>query len=294
MSHPAVRGTCVSTILIGQISDLHIGFEPGNPDEPNMHRLRAVLERMFDGPNRLDLLLLTGDLTENGDQESYSALAAAIDAAPCPVLMIPGNHDTRAGLAAAFPDHVPTAGFQQIAAEAGDLRLLLLDTFDPGRHGGAFCEERAAWLCDRLAEAPDRPTIIAMHHPPFVSGIDWMDPDPAEPWIARFAGATSGHTQIRAVLCGHLHRAMVTGWQGAPLVVCPSTAPSVALNLSPIDAADPDGRALIRDAPPGYALHRWDGTRLVSHFERVGGYEDVARFDADLQPMIRGMLAERQ
>ena len=51
-------------MLIGQITDIHIGFEPGNPDEPNMHRLRAVLERLFDGPNRPDLLLLTGDLTE--------------------------------------------------------------------------------------------------------------------------------------------------------------------------------------------------------------------------------------
>lgn len=280
-------------VLIAQISDIHIGFEPGNPDEPNMHRLRAVLERLFDGPNRIDLLLLTGDLTENGDEASYAAIAAALASAPCPVLPIPGNHDTRAALAKAFPGQVPGSGYQNYAAEAGDMRMLMLDTFDPGRHGGAFCEERAAWLSARLAEAPGQPTMIAMHHPPFVSGIDWMDPDPGEPWIARFAAATSGHSQIKAIVCGHLHRSIVTNWQGAPLIACPSTAPSVALNLSPIDAADPDGRALIRDAPPGYALHRWDGAQLVTHFERVGGYEDVARFDADLQPMIRGMLAER-
>lgn len=280
-------------MLIGQITDIHIGFDPGNPDEPNMHRLRAVLERLFDGPNRLDLLLLTGDLTENGDGASFAQLAAALASAPCPVLPIPGNHDNREAMAEAFPQLHTADGFQHYASDAGDLRLLLLDTFEPGRHGGAFCEARAAWLAARLAEAPDRPTVIAMHHPPFVSGIDWMDPDPGEAWIARFAEATRGHGQIKAVLCGHLHRSVVTGWQGAPLVVCPSTAPSVALDLSPIDAADPDGRALIRDAPPGYALHRWDGQRLVTHLERVGGYEDVARFDADLQPMIRGMLAER-
>lgn len=281
------------TMLIGQITDIHIGFEPNNPDEPNLHRLRAVLDQLFDGPNRLDLLLVTGDLTENGDAASYDLLAAALASAPCPVLILPGNHDSRAAQASAFAMD-QRDGFLHSTAQIGDMRLLLLDTMEPGRHGGALCETRAAWLSERLAEARDAPTIIAMHHPPIVSGIDWMDPDPAEPWIARFAAATRGHGQIRAVLCGHLHRAIVAQWHGAPLVVSPSTAPSVALDLSPIDGAEPDGRALIRNAPPGYALHRWDGRQLVSHFERVGGYEAVARFDANLQPMIRGMLKERE
>ncbi len=280
-------------MLIGQITDIHIGFEPGNPDEPNMHRLNAVLERMFDGPNRLDMLLLTGDLTENGDADSFRRLARALKQAPCPVWLIPGNHDQRAEFAKAFP-HVPFDGpFAHYAIDAGDLRVLMLDTLDPGRHGGAFCEARAEWLAAELAAHPDRPTVIVMHHPPFVSGIDWMDPDPGEQWIARFAGATHGHSQIVAVLCGHLHRSVITGWRGAPLLVCPSTAPSVALDLTPIDPAEPDNRALIRDAPPGYALHLWEDGRLVSHFERVGGYEAVARYDGRLQQMIRGMLAER-
>ncbi len=281
-------------MLIGQITDIHIGFEPGNPDEPNMHRLNAVLERLFDGPNRPDLLLLTGDLTENGDADSFARLAAALRSAPCPVWPIPGNHDTRAALFAEFPQVRPDGGFAQYALDTGELRLLLLDTLDPGRHGGGFCDARAAWLSAQLSAHPDRPTVIAMHHPPFVSGIDWMDPDPGEPWIARFAAATRGHPQIRAILCGHLHRNVVTGWNGAPLIVCPSTAPSVALDLSPIDPAQPDDRALVRDAPPGYALHWWDGSGLVSHFERVGGYEAVARYDEHLQQMIRSMLAERR
>ncbi|MEO6715674.1 MAG: metallophosphoesterase [Novosphingobium sp.] len=281
-------------MLIGQVTDIHIGFEPGNPDEPNMHRLNAVLERLFDGPNRLDLLLLTGDLTENGDADSFRRLAGALESAPCPVWPIPGNHDERTAFAETF-SYVPMTGaFAQYALNAGRLRLLMLDTLDPGRHGGAFCEARAAWLRGELAAFPDRPTVIVMHHPPFVSGIDWMDPDPGEEWIMRFAEATREHGQIEAILCGHLHRSVVTRWNGAPLIVCPSSAPSVALDLSPIDPTRPDNRALIRDAPPGYALHRWDGRNLVSHFERVGGFEAVARFDKGLQGMIRGMLAERR
>jgi 3',5'-cyclic-AMP phosphodiesterase len=281
-------------VLIGQITDIHIGFEPGNPDEPNMLRLRAVLDRLFGGPNRPDMLLLTGDLTENGDDDSYRRLAEELRSAPCPIWLIPGNHDERAALAKSFPHMPVTGGFVQYALDAGNLRILMLDTFEPGRHGGAFCEARSAWLAAELEAHRDRPTLIAMHHPPFVSGIDWMDPDPGSEWIARFDEVTQGHDQIRAVICGHLHRNIITGWHSAPLVVCPSTAPSVALDLTAIDPAKPDGRALIRNSPPGYALHRWEGRNLVTHVERVGGFEAVARFDENLQGMIRGMLAERQ
>jgi 3',5'-cyclic-AMP phosphodiesterase len=267
-------------VLIGQITDIHIGFAPDNPDEPNMRRLEAVLGQLVNGPNRPDLLLLTGDLTE-------------LQTCPIPVWPIPGNHDERAAFAEFFPQVTLTDGFAHYAIDAGDLRILMLDTIESGRHGGAFCTSRAAWLSAELQAHRDRPTVIAMHHPPFAAGIDWMDPDPAEAWIARFAEATRGYDQIQAVLCGHLHRPIVTRWNGAPLIVCPSSAPALALDLRSVDPDQPDGRALITDEPPAYALHRWDGDSFVTHFESVGGFPALASFDAALQPMIRGMLAER-
>lgn len=279
-------------MLIAQITDVHIGFDRNNPEEANLTRFRALLARLAEGPNRPDMLLLTGDLTEHGDAPSYARLAEALAGFPLPVWPIPGNHDTRDVFRAAFP-HVPTSdGFVQYAVDAGGLRLLMLDTLEEGRHGGAFCERRARWLADALAAEPDRPTLIVLHHPPFVSGIAWMDPDPAEPWIARFAGATRGAGRIVGMVCGHLHRPIVANWHGAPLVVAPSSASALALNLSAIDADAPDLRALIRDEPPGFALHRWDGRGLVTHFESIGGFSAVARYDAKLQPMIRDMLGE--
>lgn len=279
-------------MLIAQITDVHIGFDRDNPQEANLSRFRALLARLAQGPNRPDMVLLTGDLTEHGDAPSYARLTEALAGFPLPVWPIPGNHDARAAFRAAFPQVPAGEGFVQYALDAGSLRLLMLDTLEERRHGGAFCDARAAWLAEALAQQPDRPTLIVLHHPPIAAGIAWMDPDPAEPWIARFASATRGAGRIVGVVCGHLHRPIVAGWNGAPLVVAPSSAPALALNLSAIDADLPDHRALIRDEPPAFALHRWDGQNLVSHFESIGGFEALARYDAKLQPMIREMLDE--
>ncbi len=284
-------------VLIAQLTDTHVGFAPDEqPEELNLTRFRATLARVFHGPNRPDLLVLSGDITDHGDQESFAKTIELLADCPCPVLPMVGNHDTRAGLLGAFPQVIPAeGGFLHYVVEAGlGLRVICLDTLEDGRHGGAFCEARADWLGARLAEAPDTPTLIFMHHPPVVVGIDWMDPAPDEPWIARLRRVLERQSQVQGIHCGHLHRPITTRFAGIPLGVTPSVAPLVAMDLSPIDKTVPDERELITTEPPTYALHRWDGTRLVSHYERVGDWQVLARFHAGLQPMIEGMFAERE
>ncbi|MBA4083129.1 MAG: phosphodiesterase, partial [Erythrobacter sp.] len=215
---------------------------------------------------------------------------------PIPILPMVGNHDSREGLLGAFPDVEPAeGGFLHYVVDAGlGLRIICLDTLEDGRHGGAFCEARARWLAERLAEAPDTPTLIFMHHPPVVAGIDWMDPAPDEGWIVRLRDVLEGQGQVQAIHCGHLHRQISTRFAGIPLGVTPSVAPLVAMDLNPIDKDVPDDRELITTEPPTYAIHRWDGENLVSHYERVGDWQVLARFHAGLQPMIEGMFAERE
>ena len=280
-------------MLIAQVTDIHIGFDRDHTDEPNLRRFRAVLDRLKHGPNRPDLLLLTGDLTEHGDAASYAIVAEAIASCPFPVWPLLGNHDDRAAFGATFPQVLPSGGFFHYVIEGTHLRILMLDTIEPGRHGGAFCDTRVDWLRSELAAHPATPTIIAMHHPPIISGIDWMDSSANDPWFARFADAIGGHSQISAILCGHLHRPIMTGFQGIPLLVCPSSAPAVALNLTPVDPERPDGRVLITDEAPALGIHDWNGRGLVSHFESLGNLDALASYDAALQPMIRAAFAER-
>ncbi|WP_034158438.1 phosphodiesterase [Sphingomonas sp. ERG5] len=280
-------------MLIAQITDTHLGFEPGDPDEPNRRRLDAVLAMLAQGVNRPDLMIVSGDLVDRGDEESYQRCAEAFAACPFPVYPCLGNHDDRETFARVFP-HVPMpSGFAHYCIALDGLRIILLDTLEPGRHGGGFCAVREAWLSERLAEQRDVPTIIVMHHPPFDAGIDWMSTRSDEPWVARFARAIAGHDQIRAIWCGHLHRAIVAPWQGVPVTVCPATSAQLALDLRPIDPAVMDCRPMVVGDPPGYALHRWQDGGLVTHFDTAQPRETLAKYDGKMQPLVRQLCAEQ-
>lgn len=280
-------------MLLAQVTDIHLGFDPDNPSEFNRKRLDQALKSLCEMTPQPDVLLATGDLVDRGDQDSYIRLEEAFSNLPFPVHMCLGNHDLRGPFQKQFPD-VPTAGgFVQYEIDDGPLRLLFLDTLEEGRHGGAFCEVRAQWLADRLAEKQDKPTLLILHHPPVESGIAWMNTDPREPWVSVLADTMAGHDQIKGLITGHLHRNISTSFEGTSLSICASTAPQVAFDLEPIDPENPDGRNMIVADPPAIALHWWNGKQLVSHFETAEEHVMLARYDENLQPLVRALLAER-
>jgi len=281
-------------MLIAQITDVHLGFEQGNPDELNRQRLDTVLRTLSELVPTPDLLLATGDLADTGDDAlSYTRLKEAVAGLPFPVFYALGNHDGRDAFRGAFPDAPMPDGFHQYAIERHDLRILVLDTLEEGRHGGAFCETRAAWLRARLAEAPDRPTLLVLHHPPIESGHSWMTENPDSRWVKRLETIVSAQTNIVAIVAGHLHRPVVTRWAGTTLAACPSTAPQVALDFQAIDPEAPDDRPMIVADPPWFAIHVWNGVTLVSHFDTTGDHVVLARYGAGLQPLVRLLAAEK-
>ncbi|HYI63730.1 MAG TPA: phosphodiesterase [Allosphingosinicella sp.] len=281
-------------MLVAQITDLHLGFDPGNPDEYNRQRLDRTLAALAAMTPLPDLLLATGDIADNGDdEESYQRFRDAIAGLPFPVLPAMGNHDSRGAFLAEFPDTPVADGFIQYAIEDFPVRILVLDTLEVGRHGGGFCERRAAWLNARLAEAPGRPTLIVLHHPPIATGLSWMTENPEAEWVLRLRTIVEAHPNIVAMTSGHLHRPIVTRWAGTALAVCPSTAPLVALDMEPMDPETPDDRAMIVADQPWFALHYWNGRELITHFDTVDDHEVLARFTPKRQPLIRMLRDER-
>ncbi|MET0371655.1 MAG: phosphodiesterase [Sphingobium sp.] len=249
-------------MLIAQITDLHI--RPGEDGRRNDARLLQVLDRVADaGP---DLVIATGDLTDEGDEPSYRRLRQLLGALPMDVHLALGNHDCRAAMLRVFPETPVEDGLVQYVIDSGARRIIVLDTLAEGRHGGHFSPAQGAWLAARLAEAPDRPTLIALHHPPVDSGIGWMDAESEEGWAAPLEAAVAGHMQVAGYITGHIHRPSVAQFGGRPLVIGSSTAPQVALDLALMPIARGDGRPLIVEEAPGFVLHRWTAQGLVSHF----------------------------
>jgi Icc protein len=271
-------------MLMAQITDIHLGFDPDNPAEFNRKRLDQAIKMICAMSPQPDILLATGDLVDRGDQDSYRRLENALSVVPFPVHMCLGNHDLRTPFRKQFPDVSTADGFVQYEVDMPELRLLFLDTLEEGRHGGAFCEVRASWLSARLAEQQDKPVILILHHPPVESGIEW---------VTRLADTVAGHDQVKGMITGHLHRNISTWWGDISLAICSSTAPQVALDLNPIDPERPDGRNMIVADPPAIALHYWNGRQLVSHFENAEEHVMLARYDENLQPLVRALLAER-
>lgn len=281
-------------MLVAQITDLHLGFDPGNPDEYNRQRLDQTLRLLSAMTPRPDLLLVTGDIADNGDDRySYDRFREAIAGLPFRVCPAMGNHDNRAVFREVFPDTPDVDGYIQYAVEDFPVRILVLDTLEIGRHGGGFDEVRARWLEDRLAEAPDRPTLLVLHHPPIATGLSWMTENPEARWVRKLRPIVAANANIVAMVCGHLHRPIVTRWAGTALAVCPSTAPQVALDLQKMDPDQPDERPMIVADRPYFALHYWNGDGLITHFDTVEEHEILARFSPRRQALIRMLLRER-
>ncbi|MBI2217871.1 MAG: phosphodiesterase [Candidatus Rokubacteria bacterium] len=258
-------------MLIAQISDMHIRAEGSlayGRVETATFLARAVdhLRRLQPRP---DLILATGDLADGGARDEYRRLRRLLEPLSAPVYLVAGNHDDRAALVSEFSDHryLPRTGeFLQYTFDAGDLRVVVMDTVIPGKVGGEVCSERLGWLSARLGEARNRPTVVVMHHPPFETGIEFMDGYGFEGGEA-LGELIAKHPNVEAVLAGHLHRRISVRWRGTVVTTAPSTAHQVALTLAP------GARGHFSLEPPACLLHLWrPGQGLVTHTSYIGTF----------------------
>jgi Icc protein len=279
-------------MLIAQLTDLHLGFEADNPSEFNRQRLDTAVTWLNNLTVKPDMLFLTGDLTDRGDIESYERLRDAMGNCKFPVYLCVGNHDDRTALREVFPHVALQDGFIQYVVDTADVRFVVIDTLEDGHHGGAFCANRAAWLRARIEEVGTKPVMIVLHHPPIETGIGWMTTMPEEQWVRTLDAAIGDRANV-SMICGHIHRSITTRWKGRFLAIAPSTAPQVALDLSPIDPDRPDDRPMIVAEAPGAALHLWTEDGFVTHHAAVGDPLVLARYTDLLQPLVRSLADER-
>jgi 3',5'-cyclic AMP phosphodiesterase CpdA len=274
-------------LIIAQISDLHVrprGRRAYGDVDTNAMAARAVaaVAGLVPAP---DCVVVTGDLTDCGLEEEYVVLDELLRELTAPVFVIPGNHDRRAALLRVLgPRHVylPQDGsFLQYVIGDFPVRLVGVDTVVPGETHGDLCEARLRWLEATLRDGRHRPTLIMMHHPPFLTGVEAMDAlrcragDPLAALVAR-------HPEIERVICGHYHRPITVRWAGTVGFATPSTAHQVAFDLRP---GEPTRFVM---EPPQLAVHAWQPQLgMTTHLVPIGTFGKP--FDVTLDPDYPGV-----
>lgn len=269
-------------MTIAQITDLHVttGRDPLNHLR-NEQRLREVLRSIHDLKPRPVAIIASGDLVDHGEPAEYAQLKAILAGAEIPIYFGVGNHDRRKAFCEALEGPYAQRdenGYIQYAVDFGELRMVVCDTLDEARERSGFDAERAAWLAATLAADPVTPTIVVLHHPPILSGVKWMDPDPDAPWIGQLADVLRGQEQVRVVLCGHVHRAFHGLFAGHVVATSPATSIQVTLNLTPIDMERPDGREILTAEPPGFVLVAVDKGQVTTHVCVAGDFEPAVAY----------------
>jgi 3',5'-cyclic AMP phosphodiesterase CpdA len=241
-------------VLIAQISDLHI--KP--PDTLAYGRVdtATALERCVAALNEFtpkpDLVVISGDLADTPTSEEYEHLKRLLEPLKLPFVGIPGNHDSRELMRAAFPRaaYAASSGPLNQKIEAGELDLLLLDSSVHGKPHGELDAATLQWLEATLAAAPNRPALLFLHHPPFQAGIWHMDRQNLLN-AGELAPIVRRHPRVQLIAAGHVHRATLTMFAGIPTTICP--APNHAVDLDLAQLREPSFKV----EPPAFHLHCW-------------------------------------
>jgi Icc protein len=260
-------------VHIAQISDLHIKA-PGSLAYGQVDTAKAlehcvrVLNEFDPAP---DFVVISGDLADTPTSEEYQHLELLLAPLKLPFASVPGNHDSREPMRAAFPSgpYAFASGPLNQKIEVNGLDLLLLDSSVHGKPHGELEEATLQWLDAALAASRARPALLFLHHPPFKTGIWHMDRQNLLN-AGELELIVRRHPHVQLLATGHVHRAALTMFAGVPTTICP--APNHAVDLDLAELREPS----FKIEPPAFHLHSWFpgegfGT-IVTHQIPIGSF----------------------
>jgi Icc protein len=215
-----------ATPRLVQITDSHLGERPGgrllNLDTD--HSLQAVLALVREQQPRIDALLATGDISDQGSAAAYRRFHQATRGIGAAQRWLPGNHDDFAVMRATLPG----ADCLQRTLLCGAWQIIMLDSTIAGASGGRLADAELDALRRCLRAQPERHALICAHHHPLAVGSAWIDPQKIEN-AETFWRELAAFPQVRAVLSGHVHQEF-EGWRGDIRVLA---SPSTSVQFTP-------------------------------------------------------------
>lgn len=239
-----------------QITDTHIARDDmlvsGRMDTAaTLTRLVDRITSIRDQIGDIDAVVVSGDVSDDGSSDSYERFKLLLEPLELPLLVIPGNHDAREPMRSVFPEQFPPEGPLNWVEKLGDLTIIGLDTLVEGSGQGTLAEQSLAFLETALSRANNTPVLLALHHPPFLSGIKFMD-DLGLTNRAAFCEIVVNHKGPLRIACGHIHAMMISDVGGHIAISAPSPCSTFAYDRR---NSAPVGFHEIED---GCLLHRWN------------------------------------
>lgn len=248
-------------LTVVQITDPHIGSDWGGGGAAELASAIESVHRVL--RRAPDAVVVSGDIADTASEDEYRQARALLERFAAPVYVVPGNHDDRGPLRDVF--ELPDDGASHVGfnVDLGPLRIVGLDSQRPGDQSGQFDSSRREWLDRVLSEAPAKPTLLFMHHPPLVTGVPSIDsmalPEPEQRELEE---VIARHERVELIAAGHVHRVIVGRLAHARVLAIPSTDIQVAM-----DFENPQLR-LVRE-PPCFAVHVQLGGEIVSHLQML-------------------------
>ena len=259
------------SVLLVQLTDSHLFAEAGGKllGMDTAESLKRVVDLVLDEQPEIDLVLATGDLSQDGSLDSYKRFRALSECIDAPARWCPGNHDELEVMRQA------ASGSELMlpVLDIGAWRVIMLDTLVPGSVFGMLSDEQLALLERTLMQAPERPHLVCLHHHPVSIGSRWMDSiglrnrDELFEVLDRFGC-------VKALLWGHIHQEF-DGWRSdVRLLATPSTGVQFAPGSEDFQ---------VDTLAPGY---RW--LRLYANGELETGVSRVVGIDFVVDYSVKG------
>ncbi len=258
------------TVRVVQLTDTHLCRSEGGTllGMDTDHSLQAVIDLVKAERPAIDLLLGTGDLSDQGSLEAYRRLQQYFNQLTETHCWLPGNHDDRANMTSVADRPLRLCRELRL----GRWQVVMLDSQVPGEVGGELGPTELFLLEETLQAAAREGlfSLVCLHHQPVKVGCEWLDEQMVAD-AADFFAVLERFPGVRGVLWGHVHQQIDRRHDEIQLMASPSTCVQFAPDSLDFKA-DP--------APPGY---RWlelneDGT-LHTGVSRV---RDVV-FKVDLE-----------
>lgn len=280
----------MSDLRILHLSDTHFSGDGGRHYGvvDTAEHLRRALARV--GHLLFDLVVVSGDVSEDGSEESYRRIHAQLtpwaEARGARVVYAMGNHDLRAPFRAVLGGGQADAGEQtppgtepdrpvaSVATHDG-WRVIVLDSSIPGVGYGDLEPAQLQFLRENLAEPAEHGTIVVVHHPPVRAQTDLLQALALDDADGRALIDTVAGTDVRVVLSGHYHLPITEFVAGVPINVAPGVT-----NVSSA-FGDPKEESAIDGYGGAVVTVQGDRVRIVPFIDRLTPDEMVFHFDAD-------------